>query len=48
MTADQDLDNLKQDGELFTILKNKEFGEEVKTINFPEMLHGWTVRGDIS
>ncbi len=48
LTAGSDATNLKEKGELIRILKSKEFGSAVKTVDFPEMAHGWVSRGDIT
>jgi|LauGreDrversion4_2_1035121.scaffolds.fasta_scaffold862286_1 hypothetical protein len=38
---------MKEGGELVKILKSKSFGEHVKTIDFPDMPHGWVSRGNL-
>jgi hypothetical protein len=48
LTAGSDATNLKENGDLIKILKSKEFGSAVKTVDFPEMAHGWVSRGDIT
>ncbi len=38
---------MKEGGELVKILKSKSFGDQVKTIDFPDMPHGWVTRGNL-
>ena len=42
--AGNDPDNVKTNGELVTIVEK--LGYECKTVEFPEMSHGWVIRGD--
>jgi hypothetical protein len=48
MPASNDPANVKNKGEIIELLAKK-FGEDkVGVTEFPEMTHGWVVRGDIS
>ena len=43
MPAGNDHVNAKEDG-----LARQVLGSDLSIVEFPEMIHGWTVRGDIS
>lgn len=45
--AGNDPENIKPNGEVVNILQEKFGAEKVGTYEFPEMVHGWTVRGDV-
>lgn len=45
--AQNDPDNVKPNGEVVNILKLKFGADKVGSHEFPEMIHGWTVRGDV-
>jgi hypothetical protein len=46
--ASNDPPNVKKDGELILALAQKFGSEKTGTTEFPEMTHGWSVRGDLS
>ena len=48
MPAGNDADNLKTDGEYFKILISKFGNDKVACTEFPDMIHGFVVRGDVS
>jgi hypothetical protein len=45
--AGNDVPNIKQGGELVQILERKFGAEKTGTLEFPDMIHGWVVRGDL-
>ena len=48
MPAANDPDDVKEKGEVIEILA-KLFGNELTgTVHFPDMMHGWTTRGDLN
>lgn len=47
LPAGNDPDNLKVNGEVHQILGQKSFGADCAFQEFPEMKHGWVVRGDL-
>ena len=46
LPAGNDPDNLKEGGDLVQIVRD--LGLECKTVHYPEMQHGWVIRGDAS
>lgn len=44
--AGNDPENIKPNGEVVNILKEKFGSEKSGSLEFPDMSHGWTVRGD--
>jgi hypothetical protein len=46
--AGNDVPNIKAGGELVQILQDKFGSGQAGTQEFPEMLHGWVVRGDLT
>ena len=47
MPAQNDADNVKTNGQLVNILKERFGDEKTGTTEFPEMIHGWVVRADV-
>ena len=47
LPASNDQPNIKPDGELVNIIKEK-FGDKAQSFEFPDMVHGWITRGDIN
>jgi len=48
LPAGNDPDTLKTKGSTEEILSKKEFGKDNQFIEFPDMQHGWSNRGDVS
>lgn len=50
LAASNDIDEVKAGGAVEAILKAKggEIGELSKAITFPDVVHGWVIRGDLS
>jgi len=48
LPAGNDPAGVKQNGEAEQILSKKSFGKECRYVEFPQMKHGWVVRGDLS
>jgi hypothetical protein len=46
--AGNDVPNIKAGGELVAILQKNHGVDNSGTIEFPEMTHGWVVRGDLN
>jgi hypothetical protein len=46
--AGNDVPNIKKGGELVQILEEKFGAEKTGTLEFPEMTHGWVVRGNLA
>ncbi len=46
--AGNDVPNIKEGGELVKILQDKHGVANSGTLEFPEMIHGWVVRGDLN
>lgn len=47
LPAGNDPDNVKSKGELVDILIKRFGADKAGTTEFPEMAHGWVVRGDL-
>lgn len=47
LPASNDAENLKPGAELIKIIKEK-LGNKCESVEFPEMIHGWMTRGDLS
>jgi len=48
LPAGNDPEYVKPGGETLRILQEKPFGAECSSVEFPDMAHGWVVRGDLS
>jgi hypothetical protein len=48
LPAGNDPDNLKAGGDVQRVLLSKPFGEDCEIHEFPDMKHGWVVRGDLN
>ena len=46
--AGNDVPNIKEGGELVKILQDKHGAANSGTTEFPDMVHGWVVRGDLN
>ena len=46
--AGNDPDDIKKNGDVIKIIQKRFGTEKVGTHEYPDMVHGWTVRGDIT
>lgn len=46
--AGNDPADVKPEGAVIKVLEKKFGADKVGSLEFPEMIHGWTVRGDVS